>query len=1201
MTKSRTLRKAGAVALSLAMALSIAGTTPAQAASKVKLSSKKGTITVGKTKKVTIKNTKKSNIKKVTFKYSNTKKRVTAKRSGLTLKFKGNKAGTVTITSKITLKKAVAGKKTYSLKYKATVKKATPSPTATPGELKLDSVEAATRNLNQGVNVLVAYFSSAISNLNPSDIEIRNVKTNDLYTVEKVVMASDNKSATLTLTGSSTAGTAVQFLEYNTDYKMIVKNGGKVLEKAFTIPAVLAGQVVTKVVKTNKKITVNGVTEYTLSDDVAKATDFVQILGRSVTFTYDKNNVISKLALDDETVLYGAFKFVDTNNDKTRDSIQNLKDEKKYSIVTEAGKAAYDHISVTTGISNIYVSGEQVMDAKDGAGLLANNNTATVAADPSVEYAKVTLNGNGTVRSIISYNNFDKVEYAASTKETDLVKIDGKTESLKDFTVQKEDKDVAIAGIAAGDIVYFDSTSKNAIIYGSDTDKGKMSVYTGKFEVNTKRYDTGKSGYTVAQSIVADKKDTATTDAVLGKYKDTEVTVIFNWAGKVQKLTAGDVAAATSDVLGVVTTAGKLYTSGSKHLIDVSIDAGEGAKAYTIDVDKLESITDFAGVKATKDGTTINGFGVFTFDANGFTGSVKPTKDGAAVGTTDLEIGLKAVPTAKAALLKGDLVKLTTKADGTVVGIDCGGAGTAAGTGIKDSYIATAGTHRNLSNVTQINDSGTPANQFKGGQTKVNNGTTDFILGSSTTLLLYDGTKVTKKTYGDVDFTFGIDAGAEATAKDFGKQEGVVRYNGDKVDTILIYMGNAGIATTSTITKVGIVKDYTLSTDTTKKFVDITIAHDGASTTLKDFANDVTVTTKDTAARTAIGGGAAGTLDDWLGAADAKVAVGKLVFVTETKEGKVTNISLGDSTMQAAVQACTLIDRNKDTYLINANGHNGATADQKLVSAFDSKVPATIVTVSSDGATVTPISWTQYTELDATTVNSVKAWNYSGNYFDVVAVTLKTSANATASQNAKADIEGITPVIDTNAHKLKGLTASGAKSGVTFAYDIDYSVSGKALTNLNAPTADAGTAGVNVLEASITAGGDTYKRYWKVVSDGTDITSCTEVTTAKANDIKTFVATTYTATYADATAKATVTPTLTAAPAGAVWAFTSGTTATATVGATTGVLTGKAAGDTVVSATVTFEDITKAVAIAKPKATLTTGTSDYNWAFATNP
>ena len=125
MTKSRTLRKAGAVALSLAMALSIAGTIPASAAAKkVKLSSSKGTITVGKTKKVTIKNTTKANIKKVTFKFSNTKKRVSATRSGLTLKFKGKKAGTVTITSKITLKKAVAKKKTYSLKYKATVKKA---------------------------------------------------------------------------------------------------------------------------------------------------------------------------------------------------------------------------------------------------------------------------------------------------------------------------------------------------------------------------------------------------------------------------------------------------------------------------------------------------------------------------------------------------------------------------------------------------------------------------------------------------------------------------------------------------------------------------------------------------------------------------------------------------------------------------------------------------------------------------------------------------------------------------------------------------------------------------------------------------------------------------------------------------------------------------------------------------------------------
>ena len=70
MTKSRTLRKAGAVALSLAMAMSIVGVTPASAAAKkVTLSKAKGTIKVGKTATVKIKGTKKANVKKVTFSY----------------------------------------------------------------------------------------------------------------------------------------------------------------------------------------------------------------------------------------------------------------------------------------------------------------------------------------------------------------------------------------------------------------------------------------------------------------------------------------------------------------------------------------------------------------------------------------------------------------------------------------------------------------------------------------------------------------------------------------------------------------------------------------------------------------------------------------------------------------------------------------------------------------------------------------------------------------------------------------------------------------------------------------------------------------------------------------------------------------------------------------------------------------------------
>ena len=67
MTKSRTLRKAGAVVLSLAMAFSVAGVAPsADAAAKTPaLSAKKGTIKVGKKKAVKIKNTTAKKVKKL--------------------------------------------------------------------------------------------------------------------------------------------------------------------------------------------------------------------------------------------------------------------------------------------------------------------------------------------------------------------------------------------------------------------------------------------------------------------------------------------------------------------------------------------------------------------------------------------------------------------------------------------------------------------------------------------------------------------------------------------------------------------------------------------------------------------------------------------------------------------------------------------------------------------------------------------------------------------------------------------------------------------------------------------------------------------------------------------------------------------------------------------------------------------------------
>ena len=125
----RTLAKVMAVALTVSM-VGVAS-TDADAAKKIKLSSKSISVAKGATKKVTIKNVKAKKVKKLTVKSAN-KKVATVKKAGKTaIKVTGKKAGKST---KVTVKVKV-GKKTTKLTLKVKVTKAkkkvvTPATTA---------------------------------------------------------------------------------------------------------------------------------------------------------------------------------------------------------------------------------------------------------------------------------------------------------------------------------------------------------------------------------------------------------------------------------------------------------------------------------------------------------------------------------------------------------------------------------------------------------------------------------------------------------------------------------------------------------------------------------------------------------------------------------------------------------------------------------------------------------------------------------------------------------------------------------------------------------------------------------------------------------------------------------------------------------------------------------------------------------------
>ncbi|MBP3280310.1 MAG: hypothetical protein J6M44_15290, partial [Butyrivibrio sp.] len=207
---SRTLRKAGAVALSLALAMSTLAVTPAEAAAKVKLAKTKITVKVGKTKKVKVKGVKAKQVKKITVKSSKKAVAVAKKVSKVKIKVTGKKKGTATVKVNLKLKKKVGGKKKYNLKLAVTVKKAAATPTEAPVVTPVPTQAPVVSG--QGITLLqktatVATGASIVlqADLTPAD-------SNDVVTwtvsnpaFAKVEPASDASGSAATLVASGAA------------------------------------------------------------------------------------------------------------------------------------------------------------------------------------------------------------------------------------------------------------------------------------------------------------------------------------------------------------------------------------------------------------------------------------------------------------------------------------------------------------------------------------------------------------------------------------------------------------------------------------------------------------------------------------------------------------------------------------------------------------------------------------------------------------------------------------------------------------------------------------------------------------------------------------------------------------------------------------------------------------------------------------
>ena len=240
-------KKAIALVLSLAMVLTLAPISgvKSEAASKYKIKAATTAIAAGKTYNVKVTGVKKNQYVKIARTSG-----VTVKYNKKTIKASKKVAGTgKTLTFKVTVPDKVANYKStikaiiYNKKTNKKVKTLSTKRTVNVTEFSIASVVSTTDAAASGYKYIRATFTKAIDALDASEVEISEKATGQIYSVEKVALATNGKSADITLVGDvAAAGTT--FLQANTDYVLNIKKSGATAHLDFNIPAVAANVIV---------------------------------------------------------------------------------------------------------------------------------------------------------------------------------------------------------------------------------------------------------------------------------------------------------------------------------------------------------------------------------------------------------------------------------------------------------------------------------------------------------------------------------------------------------------------------------------------------------------------------------------------------------------------------------------------------------------------------------------------------------------------------------------------------------------------------------------------------------------------------------------------------------------------------------------------------------------------------------------------
>ena len=594
-------KRVASFAMAAAMVLSVAAVSPVDAEAATAKITKKSSITAGKTYTYNVKNVTKSQYIKVrmssgvTVKYNNktVKKDSTKIKGGKTIALKvkaADKVGNYKATLKAVIYNKKNNKKVKTLTTQSTVKCTT---------LKVTSVQTASST----GKYLVATFNKALDSLNPADIEIRNLNTNELKGVEEVKLASNGKSATITLAGSEWSMTSTNikndFVEPNVDYSFTVNKNGATATTRFTVDAVAAYATVLNYNVDTRELTlsypkekntnvVNQATDVKVPETVS-ADNFQSLLGRTVSVWYNKNDVATKVVANEETVVEGAFVYIE--RDVTTPYFKDKVTGKQYYVS--------ENIGDTSDVHNTYAIWHTANGYTDNVGPDGKVPAAQKVKDlfndkDDIAYAKLVLYSNGKIRAMVGQEKYDEKLYVTKV-DADKNYVycgDNKSVNLKGFTIVDHDKLVSIKDIKVGDMLFVDLAHKFAEIYTTTKDGKVEAAYDGEFKFDGTLYKNDKvqllpdSGKAKAPSNMTYKEASAFIAAggAATVYLDRANQPVFIKGEQKYAATGSSVTVlATSDMKG--------YALGNKQYLQFNGFDGASKASYDICLDNLEFVT----------------------------------------------------------------------------------------------------------------------------------------------------------------------------------------------------------------------------------------------------------------------------------------------------------------------------------------------------------------------------------------------------------------------------------------------------------------------------------------------------------------------------------------------------------------------------------------------------------------------------------